>query len=48
MPAGFVPVSALTKVDCWGKGLRVCFEYLRILNFAPDLPIVKIPRPSLP
>jgi D-arabinose 1-dehydrogenase-like Zn-dependent alcohol dehydrogenase len=21
-----------TKVDCWGKGLRVCFEHLRILK----------------
>jgi hypothetical protein len=27
---------------------RVCFEHLRILNFALHLLIVKIPRPSLP
>jgi hypothetical protein len=20
------------KVDCWGKGLKVCFKHLRILN----------------
>jgi hypothetical protein len=31
----------ITKVDCWEKGLRVCLEHLRILNFAPHLPIVK-------
>jgi hypothetical protein len=29
----------LTKVDCWGKGLGVCFEHLRILNFAPDFSV---------
>jgi hypothetical protein len=28
-----------TKVDCWGKGLRVCLEHLRILNFAPDFSV---------
>jgi hypothetical protein len=38
------------KVYCWEKGLslRVCFKHLRILNFAPHLLIVKIPRPLLP
>jgi hypothetical protein len=29
----------ISKVDCWGKGLRVCFEHLRLLNFAPDLSV---------
>jgi hypothetical protein len=28
--------SSSSKIDCWGKGFRVCFEHLRILNFALD------------
>jgi hypothetical protein len=28
-----------STLDCWGKGLRVCFEHLRILNFAPDVSV---------
>jgi hypothetical protein len=31
--------STTAKVDCWGKGLRACFEHLRILNFAPDFSV---------
>jgi hypothetical protein len=28
--------ASTIKVDCRGKGLRVCFKHFRILNFAPD------------
>jgi hypothetical protein len=40
-------VEVIFKVDCWGKGLKVCFEHLRILNFAPDFSVCCGPEASI-